>query len=73
MGSATGAAELEKYKMNSINKIQATNAENAAIILAKVLVNVEKGMPLDAAYDLVFGSGAYRALASEIHDAANAR
>jgi hypothetical protein len=59
--------------MNVINQIAAANAGNAAIVLAKVLVNVKKGMPLDVAYDLVFGAGAYLKLASDIHDAANAR
>jgi hypothetical protein len=54
-------------------KIEAANAGHAAMVLAKVLVNVEKGMPLDVAYDLVFGAGAYMKLASDIHDAANAR
>lgn len=54
-------------------KIAAQNAGHAAIVLAKVLINVEKGMPLDIAYDLVFGAGSYLALASDIHDAANAR
>jgi len=59
--------------MNVMNKIAVANAGQAAIVLAKVLVNVEKGMPLDIAYDLVFGAGAYLKLASDIHDAANAR
>ena len=58
--------------MTIIDKIAAANAGHAAIVLAKVLVNVQKGMPLDVAYDLVFGAGAYMALASDIHDAANA-
>lgn len=59
--------------MNISNRIAADNAANAAMVLAKVLTNVEKGMPLDVAYDLVFGAGAYAKLASDIHDAANAR
>jgi hypothetical protein len=47
------------------------NAAAAARVLAKVLVNVEKGMPVDVAYNLEFGAGAYEKLAADIHDAAN--
>jgi hypothetical protein len=59
--------------MATIDKAAAQNGAKAAIVLAKVLDNVKKGMPLDVAYDLVFGAGAYMALASDIHDAVNAR
>ena len=56
-----------------MSKIEKPVAANAAIVLAKVLVKVEKGLPLAVAYDLVFGAGAYLALASDIHDAANGK
>jgi hypothetical protein len=50
---------------------EANDPAAAARVLAKVLVNVEKGMPVDVAYNLAFGAGAYEKLAADIHEAAN--
>lgn len=57
--------------MNKSPDKTAQNAKNAAIVLAEVLVSVEKGIPIDVAYDLVFGSGSYAKISEAIHDAAN--
>lgn len=51
--------------MNAITK-------NAAISAA-ILANVAKGMDLPAAYDAVFGEGAYAKMADEMYDALRAK
>jgi len=37
-------------------------------ISARILVLVQSGMPLPAAFDAVLGAGAYARLASDLHD-----
>jgi hypothetical protein len=72
--SLTGRNEMDFTTVNALElqRLRAREeAKKSAIILAKVLSNVEKGVPLDVAYDIVFGAGSYAKLASDIHDVAN--
>ena len=43
------------------------------IISAKILAAMASGMELQAAFDSVLGEGAYTKLASDLHDAMNAK
>ncbi|CAH0532119.1 hypothetical protein UAM5_00002 [Ralstonia phage UAM5] len=74
LGKALVAEKSRAERAAALAQLVAANhAACAAMVLARVLVKVEAGTPLPAAYDEVFGDGAYAALASDIHDAANAR
>lgn len=44
-----------------------------AQISAAILANVAKGMDLPAAYDAVFGAGAYVKMAGQMYDALRAK
>jgi len=46
--------------------------KNAAIS-AKILANIQAGMPLQQAFDAVFGDGAYAKMAGELYDELRAK
>jgi hypothetical protein len=61
----------ELKDMGDIGGDKADDPARSARVLAKVLIDVEKGVPVDVAYNLAFGAGAYERLAADIREAAN--
>lgn len=64
-------AQITTQQLNEVARLLGTDDKNL-VVSAVIATLVSEGVPVDAAYDMVWGEGAYAKLAGEVYDALHA-